>query len=311
MRLAISQNLKMMLTLGALLGLSACGWAEWPPPGEGPQLSHSARNAAFINATAVTVGKGDTVYAIARRHKVSPREVIEVNNLRAPYKLVVGQKLKLPGGRIHTVRSGESLSLIGQKYATDTYAIARINAISKPFTIYPGQQLRIPRGAAGAGVASLPRSGASSTSSPRQSAPAKAAVPPPPSLVGRGFQWPVRGKMLSGFGPKAKGLQNDGINIAAPRGTPVVAAENGVVAYAGNELRGFGNLLLLKHSNGWITAYAHNDSLLVKRGDKIKKGQKIAKIGSTGNVATPQLHFELRKGRRAVDPVKYLKGGRA
>ncbi|MDP6109550.1 MAG: M23 family metallopeptidase [Rhodospirillales bacterium] len=95
-------------------------------------------------------------------------------------------------------------------------------------------------------------------------------------------------------------------NTAAPRGAPVVAAEKGVVAYAGNELRGFGNLLLLKHSGGWITAYAHNETLLVKRGDKIRKGQTIAKVGSSGSVQKPQLHFELRKGKKAINPIKHL-----
>lgn len=119
--------------------------------------------------------------------------------------------------------------------------------------------------------------------------------------------WPVRGKVVSSFGPKAKGLHNDGVNIAAPLGTPVLAAENGVIAYAGNELRGYGNLLLVKHDNGWITAYAHTQDLTVKRGERVKKGQIIARVGSTGNVRTPQLHFELRRGKHAVDPVKYLK----
>ena len=118
--------------------------------------------------------------------------------------------------------------------------------------------------------------------------------------------WPVKGKVLSSYGGKSRGLQNDGINIAAPRGAPVKAAENGIVAYSGNELRGFGNLLLLKHAGGWITAYAHNDKLLVKRGDKIKKGQTIARVGSSGSVQNPQLHFELRKGKKAIDPIKYL-----
>jgi murein DD-endopeptidase MepM/ murein hydrolase activator NlpD len=112
--------------------------------------------------------------------------------------------------------------------------------------------------------------------------------------------------VVSRFGAKAKGLHNDGINIATRRGVLVRAADNGVVAYAGNELRGFGNLLLIKHSGGWVTAYAHNQVLLVKRGQTIKKGQSIARVGSTGTVNKPQLHFELRKGKLAVDPQKYL-----
>jgi murein DD-endopeptidase MepM/ murein hydrolase activator NlpD len=123
---------------------------------------------------------------------------------------------------------------------------------------------------------------------------------------GERFLWPVQGKVISNFGPKKGGLNNDGINIAAPEGATVIAADNGVVAYAGNELRGFGNLLLIRHADGWVTAYAHNEKLLVKRGEKVKRGQAIAQIGSTGNVPSPQLHFELRKGTDPVDPLKYL-----
>lgn len=131
-------------------------------------------------------------------------------------------------------------------------------------------------------------------------------VPAPPQMMGKGFIWPLRGQVIAEFGPLAKGQHNDGINIAVPEGTPVHAAQNGVVAYAGNELRGFGNLLLIKHADGWMTAYAHNDKLLVQRGDKVKRGQTIAMSGSTGAVKSPQLHFELRQGTRAIDPMQHL-----
>jgi len=106
-------------------------------------------------------------------------------------------------------------------------------------------------------------------------------------------------------------LQNDGINILARKGTPVRAAQNGVVAYAGNELRGFGNLLLVKHEGGWITAYAHNSELLVRTGQKVRRGQMISRVGSTGSVDKPQLHFELRRGNQAVNPERYLRRQRA
>ncbi len=132
--------------------------------------------------------------------------------------------------------------------------------------------------------------------------PEPKAEPATPPRGGGRFLWPVKGKLISGFGPKPDGLHNDGLNIAAPKGTAVVAADNGVVAYAGNELRGFGNLLLLKHSDGWITAYAHLDKIEVERGATVKRGQVIARVGQTGGVSSPQLHFELRKGSQAVDP---------
>lgn len=120
------------------------------------------------------------------------------------------------------------------------------------------------------------------------------------------FRWPVKGRVISNYGAKPSGGRNDGINIAVPEGTSVKAAENGVVAYAGNELKGYGNLVLIRHSNNWVTAYAHNKELFVRRGDTIKRGQIIAKAGKTGSVKTPQLHFEIRKGAQAVDPTQYL-----
>ena len=118
--------------------------------------------------------------------------------------------------------------------------------------------------------------------------------------------WPVQGKVIANFGSLGKGRKNDGINISAAKGTAVKAADAGTVAYAGNELKGFGNLILIKHHDGWITAYAHNDKLLVKKGQKVKKGEKISTVGSTGGVSDPQLHFEVRAGKKAVNPRTYL-----
>ena len=118
----------------------------------------------------------------------------------------------------------------------------------------------------------------------------------------------MRGRVIAGFGPKPNGVPNDGINVAVPEGTPVKAAEDGVVAYAGNELKGYGNLVLVRHGNGFVTAYAHASELLVKKGDAVKRGQVIAKSGETGSVTSPQLHFEIRKGATPVDPAQYLNG---
>ena len=142
------------------------------------------------------------------------------------------------------------------------------------------------------------------------SAPAQVVLPKPlpdpPRAAGGGYLWPAKGPVIATFGVTGKGQHNDGINIKLPKGTPVFAAENGVVAYAGNEIRGFGNLLLIKHASGWMTAYAHNDQLLVERGAIVKKGQKIALSGDSGGANPPQLHFEVRKGSRAVDPMTVL-----
>ena len=119
------------------------------------------------------------------------------------------------------------------------------------------------------------------------------------------FRWPARGRVIAGFGANGG---NEGINIAVPEGTPVKAAEAGTVTYAGSEVKGYGNLVLIRHENGFVSAYAHNGSLNVKRGEQVKRGQVIATSGQTGNVTSPQLHFEIRKGAQPVDPMKHLGG---
>lgn len=319
----------------ALWLLGGCGSIEWPPPGSGPRDINTppqsfpgsapgstiTSRSAFVGAGAVVAGRGDTVYALSRRHRVPVRAIIEANGLRPPYHLKAGQKVVLPRGRQHTVRRGETLYGIARLYRVNPYALARANGLHPPYPIQAGQRLVLPGSAAGL-TAKNPRRTASApivpvtppgaTPRPRtlsqKTSPPLAAIPRPPPASGRGFIWPVKGRVISGFGAKAGGLRNDGINIAARRGTPVKAAENGVIAYAGNELRGFGNLLLIKHSGGWVSAYAHTGKMLVKRGDRVRKGQQIATVGSTGNVKNPQLHFELRRGNRVLDPRKHLRG---
>lgn len=160
-------------------------------------------------------------------------------------------------------------------------------------------------------VASLDRKSVDSTptaSVPPASAPAvaEAAAPATADAAGPEFRWPARGRIIQGFKGGVGG--NDGINIAVPEGTQVKAAEGGVVAYAGSELKGYGNLVLIRHPNGFVTAYANNGEIDVKRGETVKRGQMIAKSGQSGNVNSPQLHFELRKGSTPVDPTTFLAG---
>jgi murein DD-endopeptidase MepM/ murein hydrolase activator NlpD len=123
------------------------------------------------------------------------------------------------------------------------------------------------------------------------------------------FHWPVRGQVIAGFGPRPDGQRNDGINIAVPENTPIKAADDGVVAYSGNELKSFGNLVLVRHANDYVTVYAHAKELRVKAGDQIKGGDLIGLSGQTGNVDTPQIHFEIRKRSTPVDPMQLLHGG--
>ncbi|MBL6929294.1 MAG: M23 family metallopeptidase [Rhodospirillales bacterium] len=334
------RDTKNSLILFLMVALGGCSWAEWPPPSQvravnaplrgvhtapaprpSPVAPSSSSDALFVGAQSVVVGRGDTLYAVSRRHQVSARAIIDANGLLPPYKLEVGQRLVLPRDFVHAVVRGDTLSAISRTYGVRMYVLAKANGLEPPYLIKIGQKLRVP-GKTGTVVAQARPKPVHSKPAPTlakvepkreplaKPPKASAPVPKPPRVSGKGFSWPARGKIISGFGPKTKGFHNDGINIATARGAPVYAAENGVVAYAGNQIRGFGNLLLIKHSGGWITAYAHNDALLVKRGQKIRKGQVIAKVGSSGNVSTPQLHFELRKGRRAVDPIAHLRRGK-
>ncbi|HZB61800.1 MAG TPA: peptidoglycan DD-metalloendopeptidase family protein [Microvirga sp.] len=138
-----------------------------------------------------------------------------------------------------------------------------------------------------------------------EAAKAPVAEPEQTASVSGDFRWPARGRVIAGFGANGG---NEGINIAVPEGTPVKAAEAGTVTYAGSEVKGYGNLVLIRHENGFVSAYAHNGSLSVKRGEQVKRGQVIATSGQTGNVTSPQLHFEIRKGATPVDPLKHLGG---
>lgn len=271
-----------------------------------------------ISPSFVTVKKGDTVYSLSRRHNVPIRSLIETNGLSAPFLLSPGQRLKLPPASVHVVRKGDTIYSISRRYNVDMSLLARQNKLKEPYSIYEGQFLKLPGSIVEKTAAQVAiRSAAAKTpattaakASAKKTTPAtkKNAVrlPPAPNRSQSKFAWPVDGKIMTKFGAAGAGRHNDGVNIKVAEGTAVRAAENGVVAYAGNELKGFGNLLLIKHADGWITAYAHNKQLLVKRGQTVRRGQPVAKAGKTGGAKESQLHFEIRKGTKAVDPLLYL-----
>ena len=316
-----------LLALCALV-LTACGSFNGPAPVI--DRSYGDRQARAVDEPdGHLVQRGETVYGIAQRYDVSTRALIEQNNLRPPYLLAAGTRLRLPLLQVHTVRRGDTLYAISRRYRVDVTSLARANRLRSPYTLQVGQRLVLPVDApAGSGPGSRPATqqanAAQSTPSPQTSAgatasgastsasgvprpkPAYRPAPPVPQRDAGGFVWPVDGRVLSSFGAKKSGLHNDGLNIAAPVGAPVRAADNGVVAYAGNQIRGFGNMLLIKHSDGLITAYAHADKLLVTRGDVVSRGQVVARVGKSGDIDAPQLHFEVRRGSQAVDPRKFL-----
>ena len=245
----------------------------------------------------------------------------------------------LPAPPVHTVSSGETLGSIAHKYHVKTNEIMVANGLGGDTSLKIGMKLTIPvkmtpakgRAVAGApgaapaapaGVASAVASAKLSamhgappvgkTASTEQATGARVAAEAAPEETGTAnslapaFRWPLRGRVVNNFGAKVSGSANDGIDLAVPEGTPVRAAEDGVVAYAGNELKGYGNLVLVRHANGFVTAYANASEVMVKRNDQVHKGQVIAKSGQTGAATAPQLHFEVRKNSSPVDPIQYL-----
>jgi murein DD-endopeptidase MepM/ murein hydrolase activator NlpD len=261
---------------GAVAGVPAMS----PPAGKPVAVTAAAPSVHVVN-------HGDTLMGIARRNHISAAELARANGLEPGAKLRIGMKLNVP------VRASAAASPVAQPglvqaAPVSTVPVTKVAAIAAD----PQQKARL---AQTTGVEEP-----SIVETPIKAAEATGALPT--------FRWPVRGKVITSYGAKTNGKANDGINLAVPEGTPVKAAEDGVVAYSGNELKGYGNLVLVRHSNGYVTAYAHASELLVKRGDTIKRGQVIAKSGQSGEVASPQLHFEIRKGSTPVDPLQFLNG---
>jgi murein DD-endopeptidase MepM/ murein hydrolase activator NlpD len=247
----------------------------------------ATRSIAAATPTVHVVNRGDTLLGIAHRNHIPVAELAKANRLAPTAPLKLGMKLTVPGAKIAA-------------------AAPTAPASPPPATAAPAM-------AANRVAAAVPESQqkarlAQATTTPEElSGPSSAKTAEATGAL-PSFRWPVRGRVITAYGAKTNGKANDGINLAVPEGTPIKAAEDGVVAYSGNELKGYGNLVLIRHANGYVTAYAHASQLLVKRGDTIKRGQVIAKSGQSGEVASPQLHFEIRKGSSPVDPLQFLSG---
>ncbi|QOZ69500.1 MULTISPECIES: LysM peptidoglycan-binding domain-containing M23 family metallopeptidase [Bradyrhizobium] len=260
-----------------------------------PAMAPAAKPVAAVAAPPSIhfVNRGDTLASIARKNHISATELARANGLEPSAKLKLGTKLNVPGAKTVAVAA---------PVAPAPVAAAPVAGTLQPVAAAPVPATKM---AAAAPVQSARLAQATNVEEKPVETPAKAAEATGALPT---FRWPVRGKVVTTYGAKTNGKSNDGINLAVPEGTPVKAAEDGVVAYSGNELKGYGNLVLVRHSNGYVTAYAHASELLVKRGDTIKRGQVIAKSGQSGEVASPQLHFEIRKGSSPVDPLQFLNG---
>lgn len=203
----------------------------------------------------------------------------------------------------YTVQKGDTLFSIAWSFDQTYQQLASQNNISRPYTIYPGQKLYLsPAAAKKAGIKKPSKTASKKTTTPKKTA-AKKPAPKTVSAVESNWVWPLKGSIIQKFSIKQP--VNKGINIAVAEGTTVKSARSGVVAYAGSQLKGYGKLIIIKHDNTYLSAYAHNRKILVKEGQKVKQGQKIAESGSSG-VRQPQLHFEIRKRGKPVNPVSFL-----
>ena len=257
-----------------------------PAPDETADASADAPAPVAKTANQYTVAKGDTLFSLGRKYSVSPFAIAEANGLSKNKALPLGKTITIPAKAV--VATADKLP----------------KAAAAPVKVDVAQA-NVKKGAL-----ALPKEQPAEKVAAIEPAPAKPVIAAPsaatPSDAQLSMRWPARGKIISGFGSKPNGMKNEGINIAMPEGTNVQAAEGGVVAYAGNELKGYGNLVLVRHPGGYVTAYAHTSQILVKKGDTVKRGDVIAKSGSTGAVQSPQLHFEVRKGATALDPSTFL-----
>jgi murein DD-endopeptidase MepM/ murein hydrolase activator NlpD len=341
---------------------------------------------ASAGGTIAIVQPGETVYAIGRKYGVHPNDIIALNGLSAPYRLEIGQQLRIPvaarraeipapqptpqpikqveyraapkietpktetpkietmavtapANTLYIIRKGDTLYSLSRRSGLSVGKLAQANNIAPPYALSIGQQIIIPGGIrAGeeAIIATAPKPIPSQETGNRntyidpdaqsgkwqkpraeaatpQPAPTKAVAYPSTELDKKAlgasrFVWPLQGQIVMSFGLDAEGRRNDGINIAAPVGAPIRSVADGEIVYRGSDLDGYGNLLLIKHEDGWVSAYAHADAMLVRKGEKVKRGQIIAKVGTTGAVSQPQLHFELRHNLKPTDPLAALEG---
>ena len=216
--------------------------------------------------------------------------------------IVAGCSSSSNSGSTYTVKRGDTLYAISRSTGTSIRDLARLNNISPPYTIEVGQRLKL-----SGSTKTSPTSGKTTTKSSTKTAAVRPSSSVPqsswPPVGQRCWLWPASGKVILPYSTADGG--NKGIDISAARGTPVYAAGAGKVVYVGNQLRGYGNLIMIKHSEDYITAYAHNDTLLVNNGQSVKAGQKIATMGST-DAASVRLHFQIRYRATAIDPLRYL-----
>lgn len=298
-----------------------------PPPFE---INRVVPDAIESRGGTYVVARGDTLRRISDKTNAASEAIARLNNLPPPFIIKVGQKLRIPAGRWHRVRAGETGIAIARAYGVEWERVSALNVLEEPFILRVGQRLLLPSETEVANMTMEQRAAAfsldiedlisggepalaerASPARPVSTAPLSRPLPSTEAVAAARpfsgqFHWPLTGTIRRGYGTFGSGRRNDGINIATTMGAPVSAAAEGVVVYAGTELAAYGGLILIRHNDTWTTAYGNASELLVTRGQAVKRGQIIAKAGDSGHADAPQLHFEIRKGTKPVDPLTML-----
>ncbi len=284
-------------------------------------------DASPVSGSSYVVKPGDTLSSIGERSGAGLDAIAQANGIKPPYPLRVGQQLQIPAGRYHRVEAGDTGIAIARAYGISWQSIISANSLAEPFLLRVGQRLIIPGSPAGSSPSTdmetraasfrldiddiltggepaqdLASEATSPLPVPTAPLPPTVAVREPGSFSGK-FIWPINGNIVGRFGPVSEGQINQGIEIATGPAEPIRASADGVVAFVGNNVAGYGGMILVRHGSGWITAYGRAARTTVTRGQSIKRGETI---GYTGTGSGPQLHFEMRQQRKPVDPLKYL-----
>ncbi|TZG25020.1 M23 family metallopeptidase [Sphingomonas montanisoli] len=305
--------------------------SEGTPPSPPPawQVKKVVANATNVADQTYLVKPGDNLRRISDTTGAASEAIARANNIAPPFKILAGQKLKIPGGRYHRVGKGETGIAISRAYGVEWARIAQLNDLEEPYVLREGMRLVLPSSGEVARMSPQDRADAfrldiedlitgsepalavrekakPPAPTPKRVAPT-VAVAEPTTFAGR-FDWPVRGPILRSFGRIGDGQQNDGVNIGTPAGSAVAAAADGVVAYVGQDIPAYGTLILIRHGDGWLSAYGYAATITVTRGQKVVRGQMIARSGASPYTGEPQLHFEVRNGRKPVNPLSVLPG---
>lgn len=243
------------------------------------------------------VGPNESLYDIAARYQTPLRALIDQNNLQPPYVLTPGRELQLPPPRFHAVQRGESLEDIARRYNVDLRSLALLNRMQPPYRVRQGDRIVLPALARAnlAPPASAPATTASTSQMPASTPAAQQAL----------FRMPLQGEVVTRFGAQPGGVRIDGVEIAGRAGAPIVAAADGDVVYAGDDLQAYGTLVLLRHADGHVTAYGYARRALVREGQRVRAGEPIAELGARADGGA-RLLFQVRRGAAAVDPAPLL-----